>query len=280
MTVNIYADEMLFINFAVNFFIIEFTKKILTIRLSLVKELFTAFCVSLVYTVLVISPYRAVLNFMTMLALSLCELAFLFRPQDIWQLMRYTIAFKLISFGINAVMLFVLSHSGNKFSYMLLLASFGITYLSYIVLSILGKESSYYSIDIYCSNKIINVNALVDTGNLLIEPISNKPVIVAEYSALKAILPSKLVEIYENKRESNLMEIVSAISEDSFRKSLRIIPFRSVDNEKGMMIGFVADSVKIADKIINKPIIGICRFNLSKNGLYSALISPRHLGGI
>ncbi len=280
MTVNIYADEMLFINFSVNFLIIELTKKILAVRLSLARELFTAFCVSLAYTLIVISPYRAALNFMTMLALSLCELVFLFKPLDIWQLMRYTIAFKLVSFCVNAVIFLVLNYFTDKFSYIVLLISFGITYASYIVLNILKKGSSYHSIDIYCSNKIININALVDTGNLLIEPISNKPVIVAEYSALKAILPSKLVEIYENKRESNLMEIVSAISEDSFRKSLRIIPFRSVGNEKGMMIGFVADSVKIDDKIINKPIIGICRFNLSKNGLYSALISPRHLGGI
>ncbi|MDO5389351.1 MAG: sigma-E processing peptidase SpoIIGA [Clostridia bacterium] len=168
----------------------------------------------------------------------------------------------------------------EKFNYFVLISGFALTYLSYVFIELLNKKITYYSIDIKWRDKTININALVDTGNSLIEPLSNKPVIVAEYSVLKDVLPQKLVEIYENKRESNLMEIVSAISEDNLRKNMRVIPFKSVGNEKGMMIGFIAESVKIKDNIIKKPVIGICRFNLSRNGLYSALISPKHLGGI
>ena len=177
-------------------------------------------------------------------------------------------------------MLLINSYIKDKFNYAILMASFGLTYLSYVFINILNKKLTYYPIDIKWCNKIININALVDTGNSLVEPLSNKPVIVAEYSALREVLPERLVEIYEKKRESNLMEIISAISEDNFRSNMRIIPFKSVGKEKGMMIGFVADSVRIKDNVINKPVIGICRYSLSRNGLYSALISPKHLGGI
>lgn len=280
MTVDIYADEMIFINFITNVMIIEITRKLLKININRIKEWITAFIFAVIYTLLVISDYRGYINIITMLMLNTCEMAILFSPKSMWQCVKYSGVFKLAALSTNSCMLLISSYIKNKFNYTVLIASFILTYISYIILNMLNKENTYYPINICCSNKIININALVDTGNSLIEPISSKPVIIAEYSALKEVLPEKLVEIYEKKRESNLMEIVSAISEDSFKNSLRIIPFKSVGKEKGMMIGFVADSVKIKDNIINKPVIGICRFNLSKSGLYSALISPKHLGGI
>ncbi|MDO4301460.1 MAG: sigma-E processing peptidase SpoIIGA [Clostridia bacterium] len=280
MTVDIYADEMIFINFIVNVLTIEITKRIVKHKVSLLRESILAFIFSLLYTVFVISDLRGYINLFTLLVINICELVILFKPKDIVQCVKYSIAFKFAAITTNGCSLLMNNYLKNRFNYLILMLSFALTYLSYIILNLLNRETAYYSIDIQCSNKIININALVDTGNSLVEPLSNKPVIVAEYSALKEVLPYKLVEIYENKKESNLMEIISAISEDSFRNSLRIIPFKSVGREKGMMIGFVADSVKIKDNVISKPVIGICRFNLSRNGLYSALISPRHLGGI
>ncbi len=280
MTVNIYADEMFFINFIVNVAIIEIAKRILKLKVNIWRETIAGICTSLVYTLFVVTSLRVYINIFTIVILNTAELIFLFKPKSFVDCFKYSVTFKLVSFGTNSCVLFLTNYIKNKFSYWVLILSFIVTYLSYIVLNILNKEVVYYKINIKCSDKIVSIRALVDTGNSLVEPISNKPVIVAEYSALKDILPCKLIEIYENKKESNLMEIISAISEDSFRKSIRIIPFKSVGKERGMMIGFVADSAKINDNVINKPIIGICRFSLSKNGLYSALLSPKHLGGI
>ncbi len=280
MTVDIYADEMVFINFIVNTLVIEITKKIVKERVNILKQSIIAFVVSLLYTLFVISGVRGYINIFTMLLLNTFEMVILFKPKSLMECIKYSLAFKVGAMCANGCIFFLRGYLKDGFNYLVLMLSFVITYLSYIVLNLLNKDTEYYSIDIMCSDKIININALMDTGNSLVEPISRKPVIVAEYSALKEILPCKLVEIYENKKESNLMEIISAISEDSFRNSLRIIPFKSVGKEKGMMIGFVADSVKIENNVINKPVIGICRFNLSKRGLYNALISPEHLGGI
>lgn len=280
MTVNIYADEMFLINFMSNIFIIEMTKRLLNQRVSLLKESIAGAVISAVYTIFVISDFRIYINVFTILILNTLELIFLFKPKNLLQCVKYSIVFKFAALSTNGCILLINSYIKDKFNYALLMASFGLTYLSYVFINILNKKLTYYPINIKWCNKIININALVDTGNSLVEPLSNKPVIVAEYSALREVLPDKLIEIYEKKRESNLMEIISAISEDSFRSNMRIIPFKSVGKEKGMMIGFVADSVKIKDNIINKPVIGICRFNLSRNGLYSALISPKHLGGI
>lgn len=280
MTVDIYADEMLFINFVSNFFIIEITKRIIKAKTRLLKESIVSFVFSVIYTVIVISGLRVYINIFSMLVLNTAEIIILFRPVETKQYIRYGVAFKIASLCTNGVLFALSGYLKNSFNYIILMFSFCITYLSYCIINIFDSSIEYYPINIKCSNKTINVKALVDTGNSLIEPISKKPVIVAEYRAIKEVLPLKLVDIYERKKESNLMEIISAISEDSFCFSLRIIPFKSVGKERGMMLGFVADSVKINNNVINKPVIGICRFNLSKRGLYGALISPEHLGGI
>lgn len=280
MTVNIYADEMILINFMTNILIIEMTKRLLNEKVSLLKESIAGLIVSVIYTLFVISDLRGYINIFTILMLNTPELIILFKPKSFLHCIKCGIVFKFVSLTVNSCMLLINSYIKDTFNYAILIASFGLTYLSYIFINILNKQLTYYPINIKWCNKIININALVDTGNSLVEPLSNKPVIIAEYSALRDVLPKGLVEIYEKKKESNLMEIISAISEDNFRNNMRIIPFKSIGKEKGMMIGFVADSVKIRDNVIYKPIIGICRFNLSRNGLYSALISPKHLGGI
>lgn len=280
MTADIYADEMFLINFMANIFIIEMSKRLLKLKISLLRESGTAAVFAGLYTVFVISEFRAYFNIITMLIFNTAEIMILFKPDGFKSCAKYGIVFKFASLCTNGCMLVISNYMKEKFNYFVLISGFALTYLSYVFIELLNKKITYYSIDIKWRDKTININALVDTGNSLIEPLSNKPVIVAEYSVLKDVLPQKLVEIYENKRESNLMEIVSAISEDNLRKNMRVIPFKSVGNEKGMMIGFIAESVKIKDNIIKKPVIGICRFNLSRNGLYSALISPKHLGGI
>ena len=280
MTVNIYADEMIFINFMSNFFIIEMTKKILKVRVSLLKESMASLCAGILYTLAVISDMRGYVNIISVAAFSALEMILLFTPSGIGQCIKYSMVMKFVSLCVNGAVLVMGRYINEGINSLVLMAGFALTYVSYVFISIVGRNQAYYTIDIKWCNKTINLNAFVDTGNYLVEPLSRKPVIVTEYSALKDVLPDKLVEIYEKKRESNLMEIISALTEDSLRKNMRIIPFKSVGNEKGIMIGFVADSVRIKDNVIKKPVIGICRFNLSRNGLYSALISPEHLGGI
>ncbi len=279
MTVDIYFEDMIAINFLTNIMIIELSRKVLNIKLKWIKKIVCAFLISLLYSFLVISKFRVYINVYTLFIITLIEVFILYKPKGFEEFLKCILVFKIVAFIIKGVLLTLNSYIKTNLSYLLLIFSFILAYGSYIVLNCFNKVQNYYSLDIFWEDKKVNINALVDSGNYLIEPISKKPVIVAEYKALKELLPESLIKIYESKKESNLLEIVSAISEDKFRYSLRVIPFKSIGKERGMMIGFVVDSVKIRDNVIKKPVIAICRFSLSKGGLYSALISPKHLGG-
>ena len=50
----------------------------------------------------------------------------------------------------------------------------------------------YTSIEMKLENKIIRTTAMIDTGNLLKEPITNTPVVVLEHTLLYEILPKSL----------------------------------------------------------------------------------------
>ena len=115
---------------------------------------------------------------------------------------------------------------------------------------------------------------MLDTGNMLKDPISNSPVVLVEKSKLYNILPNNLLDNTKNilggewnEEEYNL---------NTYRTKLRIIPFTSVGKQNGMMVGIKADEIKIitdVDEIINKnAIICVYEKTFSKTGKYSGLI--------
>ena len=51
----------------------------------------------------------------------------------------------------------------------------------------------YCKIDISLNNKNIETIAMIDTGNLLKEPITNTPVIVVEHTLLYDVIPKEIL---------------------------------------------------------------------------------------
>ncbi len=64
----------------------------------------------------------------------------------------------------------------------------------------MSKENYITNVVISLNNKEVELMALIDTGNSLKEPISQMPVIVAEYSALECILPELIKKMYLSKK--------------------------------------------------------------------------------
>ncbi len=126
---------------------------------------------------------------------------------------------------------------------------------------------------IYYKNEQTKVNALVDTGNSLHEPITNNPVIVTEFNALRDILPESVRLIFYENRENDLQSITKLMAEER----MKMIPFSSLGRQNGMLIGFKPDKIRILgenETEIYNAVIGIYNFKLSKDGVYNALLSP------
>lgn len=98
------------------------------------------------------------------------------------------------------------------------------------------------------------VNALIDSGNSLIEPISKTPVSLVEE---KAIIPYKTYLHKEN---------------------FRVIPYHSVGNAHGILEAYFIEKMEIKKDgeriIIQKPLIAITKEMISANERYQMILHP------
>lgn len=87
--------------------------------------------------------------------------------------------------------------------------------------------------------------ALLDTGNSLTDPLTGSPVIIAEYEAVKDILPDKVRATVEKHGREEPAAVLTELGEDLMQGHFRIIPYRSVGRENGWLLGFRPDEVEL-----------------------------------
>lgn len=106
----------------------------------------------------------------------------------------------------------------------------------------------------YCSH-VIEVNGLLDTGNLLKEPIGGKPVSILGLS------------------------YATELNYRGVEENFRAIPYYSVGNPGGILHGFTADEMQIETEdgtfVIRNPMIGVCETEVSEKGKYGLIINPK-----
>ena len=129
----------------------------------------------------------------------------------------------------------------------------------------------YKRIEIRFMGNTVRLNALIDTGNMLCEPITGTPVIVGEFDKLKPILPDEFNDIYKSNAPE---EIICNIKDDYLTERLRVIPYSSLGNTNGLLIGFKPDSVLIENHLCKSIIICIYNRQLSQSRDYDALLNP------
>lgn len=115
-------------------------------------------------------------------------------------------------------------------------------------------SDTYLAVQLLIGDKKISCMGLMDTGNQLFDPISKKPVIIIE---------RRLLAENEIKPELN---------------RYRLIPYKSVGKQDGLLEGFVAEKLLIEEKkhirVIEKVVVGIYDGELSKDRAYEVILNP------
>lgn len=121
-------------------------------------------------------------------------------------------------------------------------------------------------------DKNIECVALLDSGNLLQDPISKNDVVIVKASLLENFLPKGC-----NFDEMDILDIQSVTDnlEPKVSSRVRIIPYKHVgNNNANMILGIKADYLEVDNKKISNVILGISNFN---DDGYSAILNPRIL---
>ncbi len=143
-----------------------------------------------------------------------------------------------------------------------------------------GHFDSLYKMNmiIKSSGGEVNVEAFLDTGNSLKDPLTGRPVIVVEYAAIKTLLPEGLRSCFEKEGGPDVWEILGSLSGNSEASRYSAVPFQSLGNANGLMVGFRPDEVHIDScgrfVRLGPVIIAIHHKRLDPGGNYNALLGP------
>jgi stage II sporulation protein GA (sporulation sigma-E factor processing peptidase) len=194
------------------------------------------------------------------LAFSAAVVLLVFRPKSVRRFSRLALIFYLVSFamgGITIGMMYFLGIAGitgNTSVYLGILGYFYVLLgcaLTWMIFSFFAefikgrtiRERTYADVEIGLEGKTVTVKGMVDTGNFLKDPLTGKPVLIISAAAAKQLLPDELVEEAVNVEKAQILP--EKIVGSNYANRIRMIPFRSVGEERGYLVGIRPDSIRI-----------------------------------
>ena len=284
---TIYLDIIFLENLFMNYIILFATGIIVRAPLKIIRTLISSILGSIYAIISYISILEIYSSLFLKIILSISMVYIAFGSKNVKIFFKQLIIFYLTSFtfgGVAFAFLYLISPQNILLEDGVLIGTYpikviltaGIVGFIIITTSFKNIKGKLTKKDMYCQIKVnINmkhayINAIIDTGNFLREPITKIPVVVIEKEILYGIIPSYILDNINkiiNGEDIDLMEYTSKI---------RIIPFTSLGKENGILLGLKADSVLVEMEEnninINNVIIGIYDGHLNKTGKYKALI--------
>ncbi len=294
---TVYLDIILFENLCMNYIILLATGFIFKLKIKQTRLLVSAL-IGGIYAILTYIQILKIYSTMIMkIILSIAMVYIAFTPKNIKAMLKELVLFYLVSFafgGCAFALLYFLKpqeifmingvYIGSYPLKVVLLGGtvgFVITYIAFkIVKNKMSKKGLLYSVEITIDEKKLEIKAMLDTGNMLKDPITGSPVIIIEREKLYGLIPGNIL--------NNIEKIIGGDwdifnEETAYRSKFRIIPFHSIGKQNGMLLGFKADKINIItdmEDIDRKDgIICIYPQSIGKNNDYSALIGLDMLEG-
>lgn len=126
------------------------------------------------------------------------------------------------------------------------------------------RSAELVTVTVRLGEAAVKLTALQDTGNTLTDPVDNRPVLVAEGARCTALLPMALPL-------DRPVEAVSMLGSAGI-KGWRLLPYRAVGVEQGMLLAVKADSVTVGKENFGRLLVALSPTPVSDGGAYQALI--------
>ena len=289
---TVYVDVIFLENIIINYIILYVTGIISKTNIKQLKILLGSIIgatYAIIYYILNLKIYS---SFIIKIVLSIIIIYVSFNPKKFKILFKQVILFYLISFvfaGATIGIIYMVNFQNITIQNGVLVGNYTIRtiligiIIAYFLVMIgekiiktkFSKKDMICDIEVSFENKKIKTKALIDTGNMLKEPITNTSVIVLEYTLFYDIIPKPILDNLENILGGDLSKIPKDLQTEYISK-FRVIPFSSLGKQNGILLGVKGENliVNINEEIkkIDKVIIGIYNKPLTKNGEYKGLL--------
>ena len=289
---TIYIDIVIMENLIMNYIILLACGIILKQKLKHIRLITSSFVGALYTAISYVSKLEIYSNMVLKILLSIIIVYIAFYPQSFKKMWKNIIIFYLTSFvfgGAAFALIYIVKPQNIVMRNGLFLGTyplktvvlgtfiaFGILITAFkIVKYKFSKDDMFCDVEIGINNNIVKTRAMIDTGNLLKEPITNIPVVVLEHTLLENCIPKEILQKLEEILGGDLSKIPEEVKLEYISK-LKVIPYSSLGKQNGMLLGIKAEYIKVVkdekENKIENVIIGIYNRSLTKRGEYRALI--------
>lgn len=253
---TVYVDLFFMINFSMDFLCLYLTSKILSRKMTTPRALMAAAVGGLYAVGALFFPFGRLVCLLldTLSCAAICAIAY-FERRSIRQMPLYILVYVAVSMALGGFMtaLFNLLNRSSFFDGIKDAEGDGISVWLFALLAIVsaaitliggrffrGRMSRRYAdVELTYGGRRVTLHAMTDSGNLLCEPISNLPCIVADASALERLLPTDLLRVAKSRDMSGVDRI-----RDIHKRNLRMIPTSTASGE-GMLVGIRMERISI-----------------------------------
>lgn len=145
----------------------------------------------------------------------------------------------------------------------------------------LRKNEQVQKIEVVLGDNKVGINALLDTGNELVDPITRCPVLVAEFAAMAPLLPLSFRDAWLRNPEKEVTSLMADFIDTPMGRRLRLIPFSSIGKKNGMMLGIQPDYIIVKDKkemVLPLSVVCLYRGTLHTKDQCRCIMNPAALG--
>lgn len=275
MYVEYYAIE----NLLINYIIISCTSMLTKNYINKKRKFIGAF-IGMIYSLMYLVPSMNILFTLPIKLLTILIITSItFSYRDINEYVRILLIFYFTNIFIAGSSFFIIYFTG--ISHVTISLIITTTFVSGIILNYIFKDIKTLkymkemkkNIDVSINNIDFEFEALIDSGNLLKDPISKNEVVVVKASKLKGIIPDEFLDFDYNK--SNMEDINEFIDklDEEISNRVRLIPFRNI-SDSSFIIGIKADYIKVDERKISNIVLGLSNL---KEEEYSAILNPQLL---
>ena len=268
MYYKLYIDSVFILQMTSNLYMLSLTGQILKCTATHRRIWFGAFVGAVIVSVVMIVPIGTlgIRMLISAIPVSMCMLSVSFRMYHSKKLIHGSLVMAGCGFFIGSIMIWILNRlrmvlRGNMSLIMTLVTG----YLSYrVMLKIVmtarkRKENCLREVTIYVPklNKELHVQALLDTGNHLTDPVSKAPV---------CLISRKLA----NQIDSVFMP-----------EKYHAIPFQSIGKDRGILNAYELPELTVEghERSVRKEhvIVAICNTGIPEESIYQMILHPRLL---
>ena len=280
---EIYVDVLMLVNFVMNSFILWAAAVLNRLKPRYIRLCAGGFVMALMYVlIMILLPFNWLLSIISSLLMLSLGILIALKPANIRAFLRQLFTGYICSFTIGGLGM-MLFYRLNGLTWTLLIVcivcAYALTKFAVrLVEGITIKKQMLCPVTIYIGEEEMSLQALVDTGHSLHDPLNNAPVIIAEFDSVKDLLPDGMRLMFYEHQENDLSGILTASAGSRFYERIRMIPYMSLGLSNGMMVGFRPDKVALSTsqkELTHKDVVvGIYNKKLSSEGRYQGLISP------